>query len=390
MQAHTNPKLDAELVIIGGGLAGLSLAAALVRTGYQGRAWILEPRTEYGDDRSWAFWIRDAQPQLECVEQCWSQWQIGAAGEAAHTRAAPGWHYCYVRSEGFYSEALRQIEKSSNITLSLGQTAGSVHTEGNALRVETDQGPILAAQVVDTRPPSAQQRAGATLFQVFAGRELASDYDCFDPHSAELMTDLRCDLDGLVFSYVLPLTRRRALVEVTRFATRPLLRSVLESDLDLLIAIRGWGTAVALRQEYAVLPMGLPDAAKLPAGAVRAGVGGGALRAASGYGFLRIRRWAELCAASLTGGRAALGHPPEPRLRRWMDALFLQVLRREPERAPELFLRLARGVSGATFVRFMSDCASLSDYARVIASLPPSPFLRALIAGSRLANKRAH
>ena len=390
MRARENPSLDVDLLILGGGLAGLSLAAALVRNGYQGRARVLEPRTEYSDDRSWAFWTRDTQVQRECIEQRWSQWQIGAAGEAAYTRAAQGWRYCYVRSESVYCEARRQIEESSHIALSLGRTAGGVYTDGNALRVETDQGPIFAAQVVDTRPPSAQRRAEATLFQVFAGRELAADHDCFDPHSAELMTDLRCDLDGLVFSYVLPLTRRHALVEVTRFATRALLQSALQSDLDLLIAKRGWGTAWALRQEYAVLPMGLPAAAKLPTGAVRAGVGAGALRAASGYGFLRIRNWAELCAASLTQGGKALGHPPEPKLRRWMDALFLQVLRREPDRAPELFLKLARGVSGATFVRFMSDCANLSDYARVIAALPPAPFLRALMAGSSLSTRRAH
>jgi lycopene beta-cyclase len=134
--------------------------------------------------------------------------------------------------------------------------------------------------------------------------------------------------------------------------------------------------------------MGLPTAPPLPMGAVRAGVAGGGLRAASGYGFLRIRAWAERCADALARGGSAFGHPPEPALRRWMDALFLQVLRREPERAPELFLRMARGVRGAAFVRFMSDCASLSDYAQVVAALPPAPFLRALLSGGPTSTRR--
>lgn len=389
MPTRANPGLDVDLLILGGGLAGLSLAAELARTGYRGRVRVLEPRSAYSDDRSWAFWTHVAQPQPECVEQRWSQWQIGAAGEAARVCAAPGWRYCYVRSERVYAHARLQIEGSANIDLCLGRTAGGVHVDGDALRVDTDDGPVYAAQVVDTRPPGAEQRAGSTLFQVFAGRELTADLDCFDPRSAELMTDLRCDAEGLVFSYVLPLSRRRALVEVTRFAARPLLRTALEHDLDLLMAARGWSMATVLRKEFAVLPMGLPTAPALPEGAVRAGVGGGGLRAASGYGFLRIRSWAQRCAASLVVGGAALGHPQEPSLRRWMDALFLQVLRREPEHAPELFLRLARSLSGAASVRFMSDCAKPSDYARVIATLPPSPFLRALIAGATPSTRSA-
>lgn len=389
MRGRLRPRLDADLLILGGGLAGLSLAAALARRGYPGRVQVLEPRREYVDDRSWAFWARAGDIEAEHAEQQWAQWQIGALDQPALRCAAPGWRYCYLRSAQVYAQAQQQIAAGAQIQLRLGLAADRLQAVGDALRVGTDDGPLFAAQVVDTRPPSAEQRAHSSLFQVFAGRELESAQALFDPDSVELMTDLRCDAHGLVFSYVLPLSPRRALVEVTRFAASPLSRAQLQAELDALIARRGWQSAAALREEFAVLPMGLPTAPPLPTGAVRAGIAGGGLRAASGYGFLRIRAWAERCASALASGGSALAHPPEPALRRWMDALFLQVLRREPERAPELFLRMARGVRGAAFVRFMSDCASASDYAQVVAALPPAPFLRALLSAGATSARRA-
>jgi len=104
----------------------------------------------------------------------------------------------------------------------------------------------------------------------------------------------------------------------------------------------------------------------------------GALRAASGYGFLRIQAWAERCAAALARDGRTVGHPNEPRLRQWMDELFLRVLTADPTRAPEFFLRLAGIVPSAAFVRFLSDQASVADIARIVTALPPWPFLRAL------------
>ena len=77
-------------------------------------------------------------------------------------------------------------------------------------------------------------------------------------------------------------------------------------------------------------------------------------------------------------GLPPLGHPAEPRLRRWMDRVFLRALANHPERTPEFFLRLALSVPGAAFVRFMSDQASWADHARIMAALPPGPFLQAL------------
>lgn len=375
----------ADLVVLGGGLSGLSLATRLAQSGYPGRVLIVEPRLRYEDDRSWAFWAPRGSAPLAQATRTWDRWEFSRANGPRLARSAGHWCYAYVRSLDVYTDALRVIAASPNITLLPGTRADTVRACGEGVEVATSAGLLWARHVVDTRPPPARQRSGAILFQSFAGHELCLPRPGFDDGRVELMTDMRCDARGFVFSYVLPLSATRALVEVTRFSTQPLGAAELGPDLDALLQARGWSDGKVLRSEAAVLPMGLPaaDGTDTVRGAVAAGMGGGALRAASGYGFLRIQAWAERCAQSLARGDAPVGHPPEPRLRRWMDQAFLRVLADHPERAPEFFLRMATAVPGPAFVRFMSDQAGWSDCARIVAALPPGPFLRTLKAGPR-------
>ena len=194
----------------------------------------------------------------------------------------------HLREPHHTPEFWRRVERMTRRTWRSGGSARPLpdHVSGvtvvdDEVEISTDAGPLRARHVVDTRPPPASQRDGATLFQCFAGRELLLDAPGVDERRVELMTDMRADALGFVFSYVLPLTPTRVLVEATRFATRPLGADVLAADLDALVAARGWARATVLRTERAVLPMGLPrapaDAA--PRGVVLAGTAGGALRA---------------------------------------------------------------------------------------------------------------
>ena len=369
-----------DLIVIGGGLSGLSLARRLAQRGYRGRVQILEPRLHYEDDRSWAFWTPCDSAWSAAATHTWDRWLFSQRAGAAHARAAQGWCYAYIRSIDFYQSALRSLASSPNITLVPGTRAGAVEAVGDELRVATSTGTVCARHVVDTRPPSAGRCSGATLFQCFAGRELRLQQPGFDDRQVELMTDMRADSRGFVFTYLLPFSPTRGLVEVTRFSTQPLGAAELATDLDDLLQARGWLRAEVLRSESAVLPMGLPAAANdaTVRGVVHAGIGAGALRAASGYGFLRIQAWADRCADALMQGLPPVGHPVEPTLRRWMDQVFLRALASHPERTPEFFLRLALSVPGAAFVRFMSDQAGWADHARIMAALPPGPFLQAL------------
>jgi lycopene beta-cyclase len=176
--------------------------------------------------------------------------------------------------------------------------------------------------------------------------------------------------------YSLPLSPDRALIEWTRFSAVPLSRAELAVGLDLALARLGLQDARVLRTEGGTLPMGrAPRTEESLPGVFLAGNTGGGLRAASGFGFLRIGRWADACAGALASGQPPFGHPPEPWARREMDRIFLQAVREHPERTADYFAALATGVPAAGLVRFLSDSARPGDYARIIASLPLLPFL---------------
>ena len=61
----------------------------------------------------------------------------------------------------------------------------------------------------------------------------------------------------------------------------------------------------------------------------------------------------------------------------WMDGVFVDVLKRDPQSAPDLFYRMFRGTTGGRFARFMMEQPSPADVLAVVASLPTLPFLRA-------------
>ncbi len=372
---------DADLVILGAGCAGLSLAARLARSSNPLRVEIIEPRTGYDDDRSWCFWRPDRHDLTDLVSHSWDSWRFsGARGPALHHRVA-GLSYQYLRGSDFYRRALQRIGGAPDVRIRSGAHATELVPVGDGpgalVRVETDRGSILARHVVDTRPRAMP----AAIYQSFSGVEIESEHLLpFDQGEAGLMDAMATDSTGMHFRYTLPLGPTRALVEWTRFSVAPVPAATLADELAGELGRLGLDGARVVRREGGVLPMGTTVALPaVPPGVVVAGNSGGALRAASGYGFLRIQAWARACADRLERGGPPVGHPAEPWLRRSMDRIFLQAVRADLDRTPEYFLALARRMPPAGLVRFLSDAARLGDYAGLIASLPTAPFLRQLV-----------
>ncbi|NBC21526.1 MAG: hypothetical protein GVY06_10880 [Alphaproteobacteria bacterium] len=367
-----------DLLILGGGCAGLALGRELARRDAGLSALIVEPRTQYTEDRTWCFWQRSDTPHCGPVAARWARWQISDSS-AARQHAGEEWHYAMVRAGTYYDAACGEISAAPSISLQSGTRAGQIQSDDRGTHVETDAGTIHAQWVVDTRPPDAARLAGAPIAQVFSGAEVETREDRFDPTTALVMDRLRGDANQVAFDYVLPLTPRRALIEHTVFSARPLAPKTLDHACNAEVTRRAGPAARIIRRERGWLPMGLPERSRNDGPVIFAGTGAGALRASSGYGFRRIQAWADECADELAAGRAPIPQPADPLFRRMMDHIFLDALARQPWAGPGLFMALADTLSGDGFARFMSDKATPQDWTRTVLALPKRPFLTAAL-----------
>ena len=359
---HSPEAADQEIAIIGAGCAGLSLARRLVLQG-SGPVRLYGPISPAATTgHSWGFWAtKGLEEQAALAAQSWSKWQIITPAQKI-TQVADTHRYCRLDSRTWLTHCLETIKQD--------------------VPMKTDSLPGPEAQMVfDSRPPHLPPGA---MLQHFRGVEIKTKSPCFDTETAILM-DFRCDQSrGIHFIYLLPYSADEALVESTLFSPAQEEDSfydrAIETYLETYFATGGYQIR---HREAGCIPMAFTTPHEQ--GGLAIGANGGCVRPSSGYAFCFIQRQAEDIARRLATATTALRPsdlpPPIGRIDLALDRIFLRVIRRYPERAPDLFTRIAAGLSGDEFARFMSGLADFQTYAKLITAMPTGPFLRALWAG---------
>ena len=364
----------AHFAILGGGLAGLSLALALRAQRVPAHLTIIEPREHYTDDRTWCFWDTDRHPFRDLIAQRWPRWrtrtpQRTATGESHHTP------YCRLRAGAVYQRALDQLSGDPDVTLALGSHVTGI-CQGT---VQTDRGALAPTAIFDGRPPP-QRADWPGRMQQFLGRRLSFDRPSFEPGRCELMDFCLPQDLGIAFLYVLPEDRHTALIEATVLSAERVSQARLAALLETAIAERYGTPALVHGEENGAIPMLPHPPNEAPEGTIAIGTRAGAPRPSTGYAFLPIQRHSRALAQAAGRGRLAQ-QPMRSAFTSWLDKVFLTALANNPWQAPAYFLQLFGKVPSHRLARFLMERGGAVDHARVMAALPVRPFMQAALRG---------
>jgi lycopene beta-cyclase len=372
---------DFDLVILGAGCAGLSLALRLADIeSYKGRVLLVDRRKAYEQDRTWCFFQPSdtnlVPPTL--VDQQWSTGTVRGGGKMLHVplESKP---YMRVNAFDFYCLAFERLMKDDRFSIALGRLitdADIRRTKGDRLSIHIDGHDHLSRQIIDSRNDSLATTCKAQLWQVFMGIEIEAIQARFDPQAAVLMDFVELPEYPVSFFYELPKTTTQSLIEFTVFSKTCIDPEQLRSLLFEGVNKRLSGVSYRIiRIEKGIIPMGVESRPSKPSAWVRSGLGAGAARPSTGYAFLRIQQWARDCAHSIATGQTTIGTRSDPWITKRMDQLFLKVLIQSPISASLLFLELFEKAPTPALLRFLNDEGSLGDHLKVIRAMPSRPFL---------------
>jgi len=365
---------DRELIILGGGCAGLSLAARLVQQNPKIALTVVEPRSHYEEDRTWCGWRIAPHFFSDCVVGQWNQWRITSS---QHSLLLESSHYPYemIRSSMFYDKACALIESSPTAELLLAASADAVTETVDKVQVTLADGrTIRSPWVIDTRPQMRMLKE-PWLWQNFVGYVVEREDHTEATDDIPLLMDFQPAGESVAqFMYTIPFGNNQFLFECTRFSKVWGEVQALEAALLRWLHEYLGSRWQVKRREKGSLPMAPPIATEQQR-VIQAGMRGGSMRISTGYAFHRIQRWADVCADSVLHG----GGPVPPASHRVLDAMdemFLRVLQQPSTSAADIFTDLFASCPTDRLIRFLSGVPLASDYWPVASGLPWGKFLR--------------
>jgi lycopene beta-cyclase len=364
---------EVDIAIIGGGNAGLTLAAQLASQAKTPSTVVIEPQTPAQRDCSWGLWALDEQAdQLnQATKGRWRQWQL-IDNHSRIVHSSDQYSYLSLSSADYLRDRAAQLHEP----ISLVQEAVTDLQAGqDRTTVETDQQRYSAKTVYDSRPPKIAENG---LRQHFFGLHIYSKQPIKNPHIATLM-DFRVDQSrGLHFIYALPYSDHQMLVESTLISATVEPQDWYRNAIEQWLQEHSIEVAEIINEEMGVIPMDslITDPTAEPL-AAPIGAASGAVRRSSGYAFQHIQLQTRQLAAGIAQGNMSVPTPISSRLTA-MDKIFNGVLLSRPELGVSMYMRMAKALNGDQFARFMLGQATIRDWLHVIAAMPKGPFIKQL------------
>jgi len=376
-------KRDADIAVLGGGLAGGLIALALARLRPEVSVLLVEAGQRLGGNHVWSFFASDLPPGGEALVEplIAARWDGYAVRFPGLSREL-GTPYRSITSARF-DAVLREALPDGAVL------CGAEVVEAGPERVALADGRELrVGGVIDARGASSLPHLVGG-WQKFVGQMVRTQR----PHGLTrpiVMDATVAQVDGFRFVYCLPFSADTVFIEDTYYSDGPELdMAALRGRIADYAAAQGWAIAEVTAEETGVLPViagGNRAAfmAQSDRGMALAGVRGALFHPLTSYSLptalafaLDLAGMADLSGTGLLAAGRAWGE------RHWRSGRFYRMLSAmlfgaaAPDRRHTVLQRFY-GLDQRLIERFYAGRATMADKARILTGKPPVPLGAAL------------
>lgn len=374
----TNSHFD--YIIIGNGLAGLQLAYQLSKESFFDTKQIalIDKSNKSINDKTWCFWEQGNGQWDNIVFKSWHAASFISSTKHLSLKLKP-YTYKMIRSLDFYKEIKSVLSKKDNIHFIVDEVI-DVDIKDNAF-VHTKNFKYTSNHIFDSRIPQefkTDKNKYITIQQHFKGWVIKTDEDIFNTEEFTMMDYRLKDGDQTTFTYVLPFSANKALIEFTYF-TPDLVKDdtydmYLKQYISDILNIKYFDI---VESESGNIPMtNFPFNKYSNKNLTKIGTAGGWVKGSTGYSFKHTEKKVAHIIENLKQEKS----PSEGVFKRkyqFYDTVFLKVLKDYNHKGEWVFQQFYSKNSVKNMFEFLDEESSFKSELKIMSSLFSSTFIKA-------------
>jgi lycopene beta-cyclase len=369
-----------DYVIVGGGAAGLHLAFAMSKDLFfrSKKIGIIEKSGKNSNDRTWCFWEKGEGSWEDIVSYSWNNCEF-ITNEKVTSLNLEAYHYKMIKAIDFYKKVITHLKETPNFVWIQDEV---LHIqEGSPSKIVTTKNNYSAFHIFDSRitPNFYKNEKHINLIQHFKGWIIETKEDVFNPDSFVMM-DFRLKYpESTSFTYVLPYTAKKALIEFTFFSPSLVADQVYDSYIKKYIEqVLGCSEYSIFDTEKGIIPMSnYPFHNANNKSVTKIGTAGSWVKGSSGYSFKNAERFSKRIVNNIKNKHLPSHDLFKRRFKKY-DTLFLHVLFNHNDLGEEIFSNMYTKNSISLLFSFLDEETTFAEELKIINSLRWRPFINAV------------
>ncbi|WP_158799725.1 lycopene cyclase family protein [Pedobacter sp. L105] len=374
------PAVKCDIVICGGGLAGLSLLYRAMKAGIWTNEQIIvvDRSDKQENDKTWSFWKTEDSVFEEIIHRRWKNLVFFSHEGQKIPLKNNGYTYNSIRSIDFYNYVLSYLKTFANISF-VQEEILTITSSGKGCELVTSLHTYHSTYLFNSIFKKPELPKGEQYFlQHFKGLRIRTK-SAIPPLSDAYLMDFRTKQDnGTTFFYTLPMAINEVFIEYTLFSKFVLPAEIYDQQLRIyLTAVLKIEDYEILEEEFGVIPMTDHLFKRFEGNIIHIGTAGGDTRGSTGYTFTNVQKTIGKIIASFQSDQHPFFTAENIGLKAQLyDATLLHVLAKEKYPGHQLFSDLFSKTPAYRIFAFLDAETSVIEDLHIMKSLRVLPFLQ--------------